>query len=73
MANLVLLISIVAITFHYMQANRDIETQKSAFASLQIASGSSQEINVNVGWAFASGDRVVLRSGGFEDVEYVVP
>lgn len=41
--------------------------------SLQIAPGAKAEIGSQEGWPFASGDQVLLRSAGFEDVPYTVP
>jgi len=41
--------------------------------SLQVAPGLKKEIGYQEGWAFASGDRLILRSSGFEDIQYTVP
>ena len=38
-----------------------------------IAPGTTIEIGHREGWAFASGDRLTLRSSGFEDKQYTVP
>jgi septal ring factor EnvC (AmiA/AmiB activator) len=39
----------------------------------QVAPGRKIELGHQEGWAFASGDRVLLRSAGFEDLQYTVP
>lgn len=41
--------------------------------TLQVAPGLKSEIGYQEGWAFASGDKVLLRSAGFEDIQYTVP
>jgi septal ring factor EnvC (AmiA/AmiB activator) len=40
--------------------------------TLQIAPGRKSELGHQEGWAFASGDIVMLRSSGFEDVKHTV-
>ena len=48
-------------------------TKTSQQFSLQVAPGLKKEIGYQEGWAFASGDRVILRSAGFEDIQFTVP
>lgn len=54
-------------------ATQNPTTQAAKRFSLQVAPGTKLELGYREGWQFASGDRVLLRSAGFEDVQYTVP
>lgn len=54
-------------------ATQNPTTRATKRFTLQIAPGLKAEIGYQEGWAFASGDRILLRSSGFEDIQYIVP
>ncbi|MCL6482884.1 MAG: hypothetical protein I4O49_01685 [Janthinobacterium lividum] len=47
-------------------------TQAVKKLSLQVAPGAKVEIGFREGVQFASGDQVILRSAGYEDLHYTV-
>jgi uncharacterized membrane-anchored protein YhcB (DUF1043 family) len=54
-------------------ATQNPTTRNARRFTIQIAPGSKVEIGHQEGWEFASGDRVLLVSSGFEDLRYLVP
>lgn len=54
-------------------AMKNPTTQAVKQFSLQVAPGTKVQLGYQEGWEFASGDLVLLRSAGFEDVRNTIP